>query len=290
MVERAQLSTALSEEAFGISGLINSAAAAKIGQLTGAKVLVSGQVVKISDARLVFVANIVGTETGRLFAAKVEGGADRLLDLTSQLSDKIAQTISDQRTNLLASVHETREDRLARIIKSAVGTNRPSVSVMILEPRAGIHPSYIINAELSSLLLKAGFTLADDNSDRKPDVLISGGSVSSAAPQPGSQSSVTVHVTGGEAGPGGLPTGSNFAYTITENPGDGSPQYDLTGFERSETESVDFKVQNRRSGDILMVDHVTGSAQPGSSTGAGSSASVSVADAVAEKVLPLLAK
>ena len=42
-VERAQLSTALSEEAFGISGIVNSEAAAKIGQLTGAKVLVSGQ-------------------------------------------------------------------------------------------------------------------------------------------------------------------------------------------------------------------------------------------------------
>src|ERR1035437_4042653 len=93
LVERAELTAALSEQAFGISGMVSSDAAAKIGQITGAKVLVAGQVIKTGDNHLAIVANIIGTETGRLFADKVEGAADSLSDLTSDLSRKIAQTI-----------------------------------------------------------------------------------------------------------------------------------------------------------------------------------------------------
>src|ERR1700722_7189639 len=40
MVVRAELDKALNEQAFGVSGMVSSDAAAKIGQITGAKVLV----------------------------------------------------------------------------------------------------------------------------------------------------------------------------------------------------------------------------------------------------------
>src|ERR1035441_4960905 len=45
MVERAGLKKVLGEQAIGVSGLVTSDTAAKIGQITGAKVLVSGQVI-----------------------------------------------------------------------------------------------------------------------------------------------------------------------------------------------------------------------------------------------------
>src|ERR1700744_113403 len=67
MVERAQLTKALSEQAFGVSGMVNSDAAAKVGRITGAKVLVAGRVLKGDEGNhLTIVANIIGTETGRL--------------------------------------------------------------------------------------------------------------------------------------------------------------------------------------------------------------------------------
>jgi hypothetical protein len=56
MLARADLSQALSEQAFGISGLVSSDAAAKIGQLTGAKVLVTGQVIRTVGGHVVLVA------------------------------------------------------------------------------------------------------------------------------------------------------------------------------------------------------------------------------------------
>src|SRR5580704_9720361 len=116
MVERMELKKALGEQALGASGMVNSEQAAKIGQMTGAKVLVSGQVIKTDKGRLVIVANIVGTETGRLFAQKVEGATENLTDLTSDLSHKIAQTIQEHASNFVAET-KSHEEHLEQIVK-----------------------------------------------------------------------------------------------------------------------------------------------------------------------------
>jgi TolB-like protein len=173
MLERAELTKALNEQAFGISGMVSSDAASKIGQITGAKVLVAGQVIKTGKDHLVIVANIIGTETGRLFANKVEGAVDNLSALTSDLSRKIAQTISSQATNLTAPTQESRAERVERIIKSIAGTNRPSVSITIAQYHGGKR-DIAVEGELGVLLLKTGFPVVDNNSDRKPDLEITG--------------------------------------------------------------------------------------------------------------------
>jgi TolB-like protein len=173
LVERSELTKALNEQAFGISGMVSSDAAAKIGQITGAKVLVAGQVMRSGDNHLVIVANIIGTETGRLFADKVEGAADNLSALASDLSRKIAQTISDQTTNLIAAAQESSAERLDQIVKNLTGTNRPSVSVSIVRYGQSWHVMQV-ETELGTVLLKAGFTVVDDNSEIKPDVEITG--------------------------------------------------------------------------------------------------------------------
>jgi TolB-like protein len=174
LVERAALTKALSEQAFGISGMVSSDAAAKIGQITGAKVLVAGQVMKIGDKHLVIVASVIGTETGRLFADKVEGDEDQLMEMTSELSRKIARTIGDQATNLIAAAQESDADRLEQVIKSINGTNRPSVSINIMH--YGLHnwEEKTVENALGMILLKTGFKVVDDNSDRKPDMEITG--------------------------------------------------------------------------------------------------------------------
>jgi len=176
LVERAELTKALNEQAFGLSGMVSSDAAAKIGQITGAKVLVAGQVIKSSQDHLTLVASIIGTETGRLFASKVEGEAANLSDLTSQLSRKIAQTISDQTTNLVLGAQESSADRLDRIIKNLGGTNRPAISIAITAHNrwGGNWKDSGVANELGLILMKAGFPVVDDNSDRKPDLNITG--------------------------------------------------------------------------------------------------------------------
>ena len=177
LIERAQLTKALSEQAFGASGMVNSDVAAKIGQMTGAKVLVAGEVFRTSEDHLVIVAHVIGTETARLFAARVEGGSSGdLVRLSSDLSAKIVQIINTQMTNLVAAPEETHEKRLERIVNSITGKNRPTVSVNIdFFADNGRHwRDDWADDEFGAVLLKAGFTVVDGRSDRKPDVEIFG--------------------------------------------------------------------------------------------------------------------
>lgn len=173
MVERADLKKALGEQAIGASGMVTSDTAARIGQITGAKVLVSGQVINVGGTHLVVVANIIGTETSRLFAVKVAGTGENLLELTSELSRQIAQKIRDQTSDLVIET-TSHEEGLDRIVKGVKGTNRPTVSVSFHLPKGPRFPSATCNTEMGVILQKAGFTVVDANSDRKPDVEIMG--------------------------------------------------------------------------------------------------------------------
>jgi TolB-like protein len=249
MLERAELTKALKEQAFGISGMVSSDAAAKIGQITGAKVLVAGQVMKLGDNHLVLVADIIGTETGRLFAAKVEGAPDNLMVLTDELSRKIARTISDQRTNLLSRAQESEEERLERII-GGLGTNRPSVSVDVHWYSDGVSqwvPSPPGNTEFGRLLLKAGFTtFVGTNSARKADMQI----------------------------------------IVVEHTGPGVKEADFFSFHTVD----EVKVMDRRTGAIIALEHQEATGMDASSDAAKQASRANVIDAVAEKILPLLAK
>jgi TolB-like protein len=178
MLERADLDKALREQAFGISGMVNADAAAKIGQMTGAKVLIAGQVVKSGDG-LVIIANIIGTETGRLFATQVRGAADNLADLTSNLSRDISQTISAQATNLVLPPVESHDKWMERVVAGIIGTNRPSVSINIIQNdgRGWNWRDRTAEDEIGIILVKAGFPVVDDASDTKPDVEITGDAI-----------------------------------------------------------------------------------------------------------------
>jgi hypothetical protein len=182
MLERADLDKVLNEQAFGISAMVSSDDAAKIGQITGVKVLVAGQVIKTEGDHLIVVASIIGTETGRYFAVKAEGAAENLPGLTVDLSHRIAQTIILQTTNLVTPASESHEDRVRRIVKSIAGTNRPSVSINITQNNGlgGNWRDDVTESELGILFLKAGFTVVDENSDQKADVQIVGTSSTEA--------------------------------------------------------------------------------------------------------------
>jgi hypothetical protein len=173
-VERAELEKALGEQELGLSGTVSTESAARVGNLTGAKVLVTGRVMKI-DNDLTLVAKIIGTETSRVYGEIVNGkpGAS-LADLSVELAKKIAADVASKGDTLVAKV-ETHEDRVTRIKKELYGNKLPSVSVKIPEQHIGQHVmDPAAQTELSLLLQQCGFTLVDDNSDSKPDIEITG--------------------------------------------------------------------------------------------------------------------
>ncbi len=173
-VERAELEKVLGEQELGLSGTVSPDTAAKVGHLTGAKVLVTGRVFK-ADKELVIVAKIIGTETSRVYGELVKGtAAASITDLSTELARKIAATVTQKGDTLVAKV-QSREDLIAGIKKSVSGKTLPSVSVKIGERHFGqpvIDPA--AETELGLILKECGFTLVDDKSKEKADVEITG--------------------------------------------------------------------------------------------------------------------
>jgi hypothetical protein len=178
LVERAELDKALGEQELGLSGTISPESAAKVGQLTGAKVLVTGRVFK-ADTQTIIVAKIIGTETSRVYGEVVTGRPDSVItDLAAELAKKIAADVTQKSGTLLARV-ESHADRVAKMKKQLDGKKLPVVSVKIAEQHFGqqvIDPA--AQTELSLILQECGFTLADENSTNRAQVEITGEALS----------------------------------------------------------------------------------------------------------------
>ena len=96
-VERADLEKVLGEQELGLSGTVDPNSAAKVGQLTGAKVLVTGRVFR-ADNELILVAKIIGTETSRVYGELAKGNANAsITDLSADLAKKIAADVDPER-------------------------------------------------------------------------------------------------------------------------------------------------------------------------------------------------
>jgi hypothetical protein len=185
-VERAELEKALGEQELGLSGTVTPDSAAKVGNLTGAKVLVTGRVFK-TDTELFIVAKIIGTETSRVYGELVKGNVDAsIADLSVSLAKKIAADVTTKGDTLVAKV-ETHEDRVTKIKKELADKKLPSVSVKIAEQHFGQHViDPAAQTELSLILQQCGFTLADDKSTSKPDIEITGEAISELGMRKGS--------------------------------------------------------------------------------------------------------
>jgi ABC-type Fe3+-citrate transport system substrate-binding protein len=149
-----------------------------VGNLTGAKVLVTGRVFK-TDRELFIVAKIIGTETSRVYGEMVKGGVDASIsDLSANLAKKIAADVAQKGDTLTAKV-ETHEERVAKIKKELGDKKLPVVSVKIAEQHFGQHViDPAAETELSLILQQCGFTLADDKSANRPAIEITGEAIS----------------------------------------------------------------------------------------------------------------
>jgi len=177
-VERAELEKTLGEQELGLSGTVSSETAAKVGHLTGAKVLVTGRVFKV-DKETMVVVKVIGTETSRVYGEMVKGGPNAsIADLATELAKKIGTTVGEKGNTLIAKV-ETPEQRLERIKKSLQGDKRPVLGIKITERHFNgptIDPA--AETELGKIAGDCGFKLADDKSDLKADIEITGEALS----------------------------------------------------------------------------------------------------------------
>src|SRR5690606_26581702 len=135
--ERAELEKALGEQELGLSGTVAPDTAAKVGNLTGAKVLVTGSVFKV-DKNVMVVAKVIGTETGRVYGTtgKMNAAGGDLSELAKDLAAEVGSTIKSKAETLLAKV-EPREVRVQRLVEKAKPAEPLAVSVVIPEQHFG---------------------------------------------------------------------------------------------------------------------------------------------------------
>lgn len=187
VVDRSELDKVLAEQALGNSGSISFDTAAKIGQLTGAKVLVTGREFALDNANnIVVIINVVGTETGRVFSKQTQGSATNLVGMIADISKQIAQTIVEQSTNFIAGTPASRKDRISEILKKITGEKRPTLSIKINEQTTDdVISRQTAETELGLLFQKAGFTVVDEKSEKKADIVVTGDAVFPDSPMAG---------------------------------------------------------------------------------------------------------
>ncbi len=192
LVDRDDLKKILDEQELNISGVVNPSEATQVGQLTGAKILVTGSVLQVGD-KMYVIAKIIGTETSRVVGTSVKGKADDDLDtLVEKLAAEVGATIKKEAKKLIAPV-VTREDRLAALAKKLDKGKRPAVVIDVTERHVGqttFDPA--AETELALYCRELGFTVIDTNEGDKSeaDLLILGEGFSEFATRRGNLVSV----------------------------------------------------------------------------------------------------
>jgi TolB-like protein len=196
LVDRNDMKKTLEEMELNLSGAVKPSDGLRFGQLTGAKLLVTGSILTV-DKKLVIVAKIIGTETTRVFAATVEGRiSDDLQPLVERLGDKIVEMIDKNGEKLVAKAASP-DDRIAALREKLGKGPRPSVMVRIPERHVGqVVADPAAQTELMKMFRELGFEVLDPDeaSKGKADILVTGEGISELAIRRGNLVSVKARV------------------------------------------------------------------------------------------------
>ncbi len=191
LVDREDIDKTLSEIELSLSGAVSPNQAVQVGQLTGAKILITGAVIEV-DRTIYLVARVIGTETSRVLGASVQGEArGELAPLVEKLGTKVAETIHKQADKLVAPVAAP-EDRLAALREKLGDADRPVVGVDVEESHVGdvvIDPA--AETELILYLRETGFEVLEESGRRaRANIVIKGEGFSEFAMRRGNLVSV----------------------------------------------------------------------------------------------------
>lgn len=180
MVERAEMEKIMNELQLNASGMVAPDQAAKIGQLTGAKILVTGSIFKVNNKTYI-VGKVIGTETSRVLGDSVDGQG--LQELSATLSKKLNSIINNKAKDLMPKIKE-RKDIIAGL-KTKLGTAaKPVVYIKIPEQhlsQASVDPA--AQTEMQLICKELGFTVTENSDDA--DIKITGEGFSEFATRKG---------------------------------------------------------------------------------------------------------
>ncbi len=170
LVERKDLEKILTESELNLSGAVNPKEAIQVGQLTGAKILISGSVFKVRDKTYI-VAKIIGTETSRVLGASVNGTGD-LDGLVVELGEKVNKLFEKDVKKLMPKIKK-RKDVLEELKKVVGDVKGQTVYINIEEEHLRkeiIDPA--AKTEFQVICKELGFEVTEIKSNA--DYIISG--------------------------------------------------------------------------------------------------------------------
>ena len=181
LVERQELKKILDELHLSATGMVSSDTASKLGKLTGAQILITGSVFKISNKNY-FVAKIIGVETGRVSGTSVNG-KDALDNICSKLATKVAEVINKKSAKLLPKKMAAK-DIIAELKKKVSGKKLPSLYINIPE-RNYSQPTIDPAAQTELMLICKGVGFKIVNTPGAADIQITGEAFSESVPATG---------------------------------------------------------------------------------------------------------
>jgi TolB-like protein len=195
LVDREDLRATLSEQELNMSGVVNPQQAVKLGQITGAKIILTGSVFQTGNS-LYLVAKVIGTETTRVLGVSAKGAvADGIDAIAKTAAADIAKTIKENSSQLVAE-EITNSDRIKALKQKLGDAKLPAVLITITEQhlvpislqgeiRRPIDPA--AETEMLKFCTEAGFPVIDSHAGLKNQAqfLIQGEAISEFATRRG---------------------------------------------------------------------------------------------------------
>jgi beta-lactamase regulating signal transducer with metallopeptidase domain/TolB-like protein len=163
LVDRGALEKAMGELKLNQTGLVESAAATKVGKLVGARFFVTGKLMKL-DTQWNVTAKLTDTETSEMAAVRVIGEeADGLVSLAQNTGTAIAARLASFSTRRSpGEVIEPMEQKTAELRAKLAGKPLPRVVVVVPESHIGtLAPDPAGENELVAVLKETGFPVVD---------------------------------------------------------------------------------------------------------------------------------
>ena len=157
LVERAELNEVLAEQELTLSDAVTPAQAAKVAQLTGAEVLISGRVFTVQN-RVHLVAKVISSSTSRVFGATASYDNGKPLDgAVEKLATDVGKILKDKNADLRggASLEEKINAEVAALLK-----DKPAKKFYVHIPESIIQvivPDPAAQTEIARTLEAAGW-------------------------------------------------------------------------------------------------------------------------------------
>lgn len=163
VVDREKLDAIINEMTTDKTGIGDESQAIKIGQLVGAKILVTGRAFTL-DRELVMIAKIIGTETGKTQVVVERGDFYKdtgLASLIDKLSKKVAIVILEKGQIMIAKETKKEEEKILEVKNKIKRKKLPKVFVYISERHFGREATDpAAEGELTYILKKCDFTVS----------------------------------------------------------------------------------------------------------------------------------